>query len=155
MLASLFSKSFKLGFSNMWTNNFQRYKLELEKAEESEIKLLTFVGSWRKQANSRKTSASLTTLKPLTVWIKTNCGKFLKRWENQMALSVLWETSKAGQEAKVRIRHGTTDWVTFLQRRETQGFTLCLLHWQAYSLPLSHPTDGQKAHEKNRNSTNY
>ena len=27
------------------------------------------------------TSASLTTLKPLTVWITTNCGKFLKRWE--------------------------------------------------------------------------
>ena len=32
--------------------------------------------------NSRKTSTSalLTTLKPLTVWITTNCGKFLKRW---------------------------------------------------------------------------
>jgi len=25
------------------------------------------------------TSASLTTQKPLTVWITTNCGKFLKR----------------------------------------------------------------------------
>ena len=36
----------------------------------------------KKQGNSRKasTSASLTTLKPLTVWITTNCGKFLKRW---------------------------------------------------------------------------
>ena len=35
-----------------------------------------------KQGNSRKTSTSvsLTTLKPLTVWITTNCGKFLKRW---------------------------------------------------------------------------
>ena len=30
-----------------------------------------------------KTSASLTTLKPLTVWITTNCGKFLQRWEYQ------------------------------------------------------------------------
>ena len=28
-------------------------------------------------------SASLTTPKPLTVWIKKNCGKFLKRWEYQ------------------------------------------------------------------------
>ena len=27
------------------------------------------------------TSASLTTLKPLTVWIIINCGKFFKRWE--------------------------------------------------------------------------
>ena len=36
-----------------------------------------------KQGNSRKTStsASLTMLKPLTVWITTNCGKVLKRWE--------------------------------------------------------------------------
>ena len=29
----------------------------------------------------KSSSASLTTLKPLTVWITTNCGKFLKRWE--------------------------------------------------------------------------
>ena len=35
--------------------------------------------------SSRKTStsASLTTVKPLTVWITINCGKFLKRWEYQ------------------------------------------------------------------------
>ena len=31
-------------------------------------------------------------LKPLTVWITTNCGKFLKRWEYQTTLSVSWET---------------------------------------------------------------
>ena len=34
------------------------------------------------------TSASLTTLKPLTVWITTNCGKFLKKWQYQTALPV-------------------------------------------------------------------
>ena len=40
----------------------------------------------KKQGNSRKkfTSASLTTVKPLNVWITTNCGKFLKRWEYQI-----------------------------------------------------------------------
>ena len=44
-------------------------KLDLEKAEEPEIKLSTFIGSWRKDGNSRKTSisASLTMLEPLTV----------------------------------------------------------------------------------------
>jgi len=64
------------------------FKLDLEKAEEPEIKLSTSVGSQKKQENSRKmsTSASLTTLKPLTVWITTNCGKFLKRWEYQTTL---------------------------------------------------------------------
>ena len=46
------------------------------------------VGSQKKQANSRKTSTSalLITPKPLTMWITTNCGKFLKRWENQTIL---------------------------------------------------------------------
>ena len=47
-------------------------KLGLEKAEEPELKLPAFVGSWRKQENSRKkksTSTLLTTLKPLTVGV--------------------------------------------------------------------------------------
>ena len=65
------------------------YKLGLEKAEESEIKMPAFTGSWRKQGNSRKTftSASLTTLNPSAMWITTNCGKFFKRWEYQNTLS--------------------------------------------------------------------
>ena len=33
------------GFNNMWTENFQMYKLDLEKAEEPEIKLTTSTGS--------------------------------------------------------------------------------------------------------------
>ena len=39
----------------------------------------------KKQVSSRKisTSALLTMPKPLTVWITTNCGKFLKGWEYQ------------------------------------------------------------------------
>ena len=68
MLARLCSKSFKLGFSSMWTEYFQMYKLGFEEAEER-IKLSAFIGSWRKQGRSRKTSASLTMLKPLTAWI--------------------------------------------------------------------------------------
>ena len=54
------------------------YKLDLEKAEESEIKLRTSVGSEKKQENSRKTStfASLTMLKPMYVWITTNGGNY-------------------------------------------------------------------------------
>ena len=53
------------------------FKLGLEKADEPETKLPTFAGSQRKQGNSRKTSTSvsLTTLKPSTVRIITNCGK--------------------------------------------------------------------------------
>ena len=48
------------------------------------------IGSSKKQEGSRKTStsASLSTPKPLTVWITTNCGTFLKRWEYQTTLPV-------------------------------------------------------------------
>ena len=67
----------------MWTVNFQMFKLDLENAEEPEIKLPTSAGSSKEQENSRKTCdfALLTTPKPLTVWTTTNCGKFLKTWE--------------------------------------------------------------------------
>ena len=71
------------------------FKLDLEKAEEPDIKLQTSIGSSKKQESSRKTSTSalLTTPKPLTVWITTNCGKFLKRWEYQTTLHASWEIS--------------------------------------------------------------
>ena len=45
-----------------------------------------------RECKKKSTPASLTTLKPLTVWIITNCGKLLKRWEYQTILPVSWET---------------------------------------------------------------
>ena len=51
MLAKLCSKSFKLGFSSMWTKKFQMYKLDLEKAEEPEFELPISIGSEKKQEN--------------------------------------------------------------------------------------------------------
>ena len=109
MLVRLYSKSFKLAFSIMCIENFQMYKISLEKAEEQEIKLSTFIGSQRKQGNSRKTSsASLITLKPLTVWITANCGKFFKRWEYQTTLPVSWETYM--QVKKQQLEPDTEKW---------------------------------------------
>ena len=80
------------------------HKLDLEKAEEPEIKLPTSTGSQKKQGNSRKvsTSASLTTQKPLTVWIITNCGKFLKEMGKPDHFPCLLRNLYAGQEAKGR-----------------------------------------------------
>ena len=89
------------------------FKVDLEKAEGPEVKLTTSVGSSKKQESSRKTSTSalLTIPKPLTVWIRTNCGKFFKRWEYQTDhVTCLLRNLYAGQEATVRIGHGTTDW---------------------------------------------
>ena len=68
------------------------FKLDLEKAEETENKLATSIGSSKKQDSSRKTSALLTMPKPLIVWITTNCGKFFKRWEYQTPWPASWET---------------------------------------------------------------
>ena len=103
--AVLCCESFKLGFSSMWTKSFQMYKLGLEKAEEPEIKLPMFVGSWKKQGSPWKTftSASLTMLKPLSVWITTNCEEFLKIWEYQITLSVSWETSMQDKKQQLQL----------------------------------------------------
>ena len=59
-------------------DELQMFKLDLEKAEEPEIKLPTSTGSLKKQKSSRNTytSALLTMPKPLTLWITINCGKF-------------------------------------------------------------------------------
>ena len=86
------------------------FKLDLEKAEEQEIKLPTSVGSYKKQEESRKTStfASLNMLKSLTVWITTNCGKFLEIGIPDY-LTCLLRSLYVGQEETVRKLHGTMD----------------------------------------------
>ena len=80
------------------------FKLDLEKAEETEIKLPTSTGSLKKQDSSRKTSISalLTMRKPLTVWVTaTNCGKFLKKWKYHP--TCLLRNLYAGQEAQLEL----------------------------------------------------
>ena len=46
--------------------------------------IATIQGIIEKEESSRETSALLTTPKPLTLWISSKCGKFLKRWEYQI-----------------------------------------------------------------------
>ena len=83
MLASFCSKSFRLGFHSRWTKKFQMYKLSFKEVKEQEAKLPPFAGSWRKQESLRKMSISmsLTMLRPLTVWVTTNCCDCLG-WSN-------------------------------------------------------------------------
>ena len=111
------------------------FKLDLEKAGEPEIKLPTSVGSSKKQESSRKTSTSalLTTPKPLTVWITTKCGKFLEMGV-QDHLTCFLRNLYAGQEATVRIRHGTTDWFQ-IRKGVRQG---CILSPCLFNLYAEH-----------------
>ena len=85
------------------------FKLDSEKAKESEIKLVTFVESSEKQESSRKTSISavLTTPKPLTVRNTTN-WKILGEMGIPDHLTCLLRNLYAGQESTVRTGHGTT-----------------------------------------------
>ena len=87
------------------------YKLVLEKAEEPETKLPTFAGSSKKQESSRKTSISvlLTMPKPLTV-NHNKLWKILQEMGLPDHLTCLLRNLNAGQDAKVRTGHGTTDW---------------------------------------------
>ena len=90
--------------------NFQTFKLDLEKAEEPDIKLPTSSGSSKKQESSRKTSISalLTMPKPLCESQQT-VEKFLKEMGTPDHLTRLLRNLYAGQEATVRTGHGTTD----------------------------------------------
>ena len=92
----------------MWTKNLQMYKLDLEKAEEQEIRLPTFVGSSKKQGNSEKHLLLLHS-KPF------DCVDHNKLWKlKEMGvldhLTCLLSNLYAGQEATIRTRHGKTDW---------------------------------------------
>ena len=114
------------------------FKLVLEKAEEPEIKLPTSAGSSKKQESSRKTtiSALLTMPKPSTVWITRN-WEILKDMGIPDHLTCLLRNLYSSQEATVRTRHGTTDWIQ-IGKGVHQGCILspCLFNLYAeYCIP--------------------
>ena len=99
------------------------------------------------KANFRKTStsASLTTLKPLTVWITTN-WKILKEMGIPDHLTCLLRNLYAGQEATVRTGHGTTDWFQ-IGKGVCQGSILppCLFNLFAEYIMRNARLDGSQA----------
>ena len=109
------------------------FKLDLEKAEESEIKLPISVGSWKKEESSRKTSTSfLSTMpKPLTV-------DYNKLWKIPKEMGIpdhlirLLRNLYAGHETTVRTGHRTTDWFQ-IGKGVRQGWILspCLFNLYA------------------------
>ena len=109
------------------------FKLDLEKSEEQEIKLLTSVGLSKEQKSSRKTSISalLTMPKSLTVDHK-KLWKILKEMGIPDHLTCLLRNLYAGQEATVRTGRGTTDWFQ-IGKGVRQGCMLspCLFNFYA------------------------
>ena len=92
MLVKSCSKFSNPGFNNMWTMNYQMFKLVIEKAEEPEIKLLTPAGSSKKRESSKKHLFLLYWLCQ-SLWLcgSQQTGKFWKRWEYQTTWSASWE----------------------------------------------------------------
>ena len=112
--------------------NFQIFKLNLEKAEEPEIKLPISTELLKKQESSRKTFifALLTMPKPWTVWITIN-WKILKEMGIPDHLTFLLRNLYAGQEATARTGHGTTDWFQ-IGKGVRQGCILSLCLFNLY-----------------------
>ena len=95
----------------MLTVSFQMFKLDLEKAEEPEIKLSTSTGSPKKQESSRKASISaLLTARTFDCVALDKLWKILKEMGIPDHVTCLLRNLYAGEEAIVRTEHGKTDW---------------------------------------------
>ena len=99
------------------------FKLDLEKAEEPEIKLPTSAGSLKKQESSRKASISALYAKAFDCVDHNKLWKILKEMGIPDQLTCLLGNMYAGQEATVRTGHGKTDWFQ-IRKGVRQGFIL-------------------------------
>ena len=88
------------------------FKLDLERAEEPEIKLPTSAGSWKKQESSRKTSilCFIDYAKAFDCVDHNQLWKILQEMGIPDHLTCLLRNLYAGQEVTIRTGHGTTDW---------------------------------------------
>ena len=73
-------------------------------------------------------------LKPLTMWITTYCGKFLKRWEYQTTLPVSWETCKQVKKQQLELDTEQLDMDWFqIGKKVHQGYILSLCLFNLYA----------------------
>ena len=87
MLASLCSKSFKLGLAVL-NSNFQMYKLDLQKCKgiRFQISNISWILEKAREFQKNIYLCFIDYAKAVGRWIITNCGKFFKRWEYQTTL---------------------------------------------------------------------
>ena len=125
------------------------FKLDLEKAEEPEIKLPTSAGSLIKQESFRKTSISalLTMPKPLC-GSQSTVNNSERGGNTTEHLTCLLRNLYAGQEATIRNGHGTTDWFQ-IGKGVCQGYilSLCLFNLYAEYIMLNAGLDEAQAGE--------
>ena len=114
--------------------NFQMFKLYLEKVEELEIKLPTYVGSLKKQESSRKNIyfCFIDYTKAFDYVDHSKLWKILKEVGMPNHVTCLLRNLYAGQKATIRTGHGTTDWFQ-IGKEVRQGCILssCLFNFYA------------------------
>ena len=115
------SKSFNLGLQQYVNRELPDVQAGFRKGRGTRYQIANICLIIRKQENSRKTSASLTTLKSLTVWITTKCRKFLET-KIPDHLTCLLRNMYAGPEPTIRTGHGTLDWFK-IRKGVRQGCT--------------------------------
>ena len=138
------------------------FKLDLEKAEEPEIKWPTFVGSLKKQESSRKNICFcfVDYTKAFDCVDHNKLWKILQEMGIPNHLTCLLRNLYAGQEATVRTGHGTIDWFQ-IGKRVHQGCILspCLFNLYAeYIMPnarLNEAQAGIKIARRNINNLRY
>ena len=113
--------------------NFQMFKLDLEKAEESEIKLPISTGSSKKQERSGRTSTLLYWLcQRLWLCRSQQTVEILKEVGLPDNLTCLLRNLYAGQKAIVRPGHGTRDWFQ-IGKKVHHGCILSLCLFNLYA----------------------
>src|SRR5574337_635025 len=118
----------------MLTINFQMFKLDLEKAEEPEIKLPTSIGSQKKAREFQKNLyfCFIDYAKSFYCVDHSKLWKILQEMGIPDHLTCLLRNLYAGQEATCRTGHGTTDWFQ-IGKGVSQGCILspCLFNFYA------------------------
>ena len=141
--------------------NFQMFKLDLEKAEEPEIKLQTFAGSSKEQEFQKTIYfCFINYTKAFDCVDQNKLWKILQEMGISVHLTCLLRNLYAGKEATVKTGHGTTDWFQ-IGKGECQGCVLspCLFNLYAEYIVRNAGLDeaqaGIKIARRNINNLRY
>ena len=117
MVVRLCSRSFKLGLNSMWTENFQMFNVGFRKGRRTRDQIANICWIIEKARKFQKKSTFCFTdyANTFDCVDHNKLWKFLKEMGIPDHLTCLLRNLDAGQEAIVRILHGTMDWLKILK----------------------------------------
>ena len=162
MVVRLCSRSFKLGLNSMWTENFQMFNVGFRKGRRTRDQIANICWIIQKARKFQKKSTFCFTdyANTFDCVDHNKLWKFLKEMGIPGHLTCLLRNLDAGQEAIVRILHGTTDWFQ-IGKEVQQGCILlpCLFNFYAeyimWNAGLDESQAGIKTRGRNINNLRY